>query len=65
MTEVTLKFAEGYMTCCPLCGVMDGQNPVRYSDGENWIKCSRCGTTYKRVWQAAGSCANRKIKEKM
>ena len=28
------------------------------------VTCNKCGTTYKRVWQAAGSCANRKVKEK-
>ena len=59
MTELTLKFAEGYMVCCPLCGAMDDQ-----IFRENWTTCSRCGTTYKRVWQAAGSCSNRKVKEK-
>lgn len=69
MTEVTLKVAEGYMLCCPLCGAFEIESSVRYPEvrafGENWVTCNKCGTTYKRVWQAAGSCANRKVKEKM
>lgn len=69
MAEVTLKCAEGYMLCCPLCGAFEFENQLRYTDvtafGVKWVKCSRCGTTYKRVWQAAGSCANIKAKEKM
>jgi hypothetical protein len=69
MGKLTLKFTEGYMLCCPLCGTFEFESPARYTGvqafGENWVTCSRCGTTYKRVWQAAGSCANRKVKEKM
>lgn len=56
------------MLCCPLCGAFEFESSVRYPEvrafGENWVTCSKCGTTYKRVWQAAGSCVNRKVKEK-
>lgn len=69
MAEVTLKCAEVYMLRCPLCGTFDFENQLRYPDvtsvGVKWVKCSRCGTTYKRVWQAAGSDANIKAKEEM
>lgn len=69
MTEVTLNVSEGYMLRCPLCGAFEAESSVRYlgvrAFGENWVTCNKCGTTYKRVWQAAGSCANRKVKEKM
>lgn len=62
MTEITLKVTEGYMLCCPLCGAFEFESSVRYPEvrtfGENWV-------TYKRVWQAAGSCFKRKVKEKM
>lgn len=59
MAEITLKYAKGYEICCPMCGTPESQSPVRYPDaqkpGENWIKCSRCGTSYKPpVWHAAG-----------
>ncbi len=59
MGEVTLKVTEGYMLCCPLCGAFELESSVRYPEvrtfGENWVTCSKCRTTYKRVWQAARS----------
>lgn len=69
MAEVTLKATEGYMLCCPLCGAFEFESSVRYPEvrtfGENCVTCNKCGTTYKRVWQAAGSGANIKAKEEM
>ena len=63
MAEITLKYAKGYEICCPLCGTPEDQSPVRYPDaqnpGENWIKCSRCGTSYQPpVYHAAGGGNN-------
>ena len=62
MAEITLKYAEGYEVCCPLCGTPESQSPVRCPDaqkpGERWITCSKCGTSYKPpMWHAAGGGA--------
>ena len=59
MTEITLKYAEGYQVRCPMCGTLESQSTVRYPDaqapGESWIQCAKCGTSYKPPkWQAAG-----------
>ena len=34
MAEITLKYAEGYEVCCPLCGTPESQSPVRCPDAQ-------------------------------
>ena len=53
MAKITLKIAEGYLQCCPLCGNLERRSPlVRIQ--EDWTRCDICGTVYRRVWRAAG-----------
>ena len=53
MAKITLKIAEGYLQCCPVCGNPESRNPVARVQ-EDWLKCNRCGTVFQRVWRAAG-----------
>lgn len=34
MAEITLKRAEGYEVCCPMCGTLESQRTVRYPDAQ-------------------------------
>ena len=53
MGKITLKLRRDNLQCCPLCGHLESTSPdVRLR--EDWIRCGKCGTVYRRVWRAGG-----------